>query len=201
MEIYIVRHGETKWNKEKRLQGSTDILLSEAGRDLAIKTGQALMDTKIDIIYSSPLKRAYETANLIRNGRDIELITDDRIRELNFGSFEGKSYTELIDNDTAFKYFFDEPHLYQPTDDGESLNHLIERAGNFMHEVIEPLEATCQRVMIVAHGAINKGIMSYIKKHSLEHFWAGGLQRNCNVIILDYTDGNYTILDETKTFY
>lgn len=201
MEIYIVRHGETQWNKEKRLQGSTDILLSEAGRDLAIKTGQALMDTHIDKIYSSPLKRAHETADLIRNGRDIELITDDRIRELNFGSFEGKSYTELIDNDTAFKYFFNEPHLYEPTDDGESLTHLIERAGDFMQDVIEPLAASCKRVMIVAHGAINKGIMSYIKKHSLEHFWAGGLQRNCNVIILDYTDGKYTIIDETKTFY
>ena len=106
MEIYIVRHGETKWNKEKRLQGSTDILLSEAGRDLAIKTGQALMNTRIDKIYSSPLKRAYETAQLIRNGREIELIKDDRIRELNFGSFEGKSYTELIESDTSFKFFF-----------------------------------------------------------------------------------------------
>lgn len=201
MEIYIVRHGETKWNKEKRLQGSTDILLSEAGRDLAIKTGEALMDTRIDRIFSSPLKRAHETAELIRNGRDIEINTDDRIRELNFGSFEGKSYAELIDNDTAFKYFFNEPHLYEPTDDGESLNHLIERAGDFMQNVIEPLENSCQRVMIVAHGAINKGIMSYVKKHSLEHFWSGGLQRNCNVIILDYTEGNYTIIDETKTFY
>ena len=201
MEIYIVRHGETKWNKEKRLQGSTDILLSDAGRDLAIKTGHALMDTPIDKIYSSPLKRAYETAVLIRNGRDIEIITDERIRELNFGSFEGKSYTELIDNDTAFKYFFNEPQFYEPADDGESLNHLIERAGSFMKEVVEPLEVSCQRIMIVAHGAINKGIMSYIKKHSLEHFWAGGLQKNCNVIILDYTDGAYTILDETKTFY
>ena len=70
-----------------------------------------------------------------------------------------------------------------------------------MQNVIEPLENSCQRVMIVAHGAINKGIMSYVKKHSLEHFWSGGLQRNCNVIILDYTDGNYTIINETKTFY
>ena len=201
MEIYIVRHGETPWNKEKRLQGSTDIMLAPAGRELAKKTGENLMDTNIDIIYSSPLKRAYETADLIRNGRDIEIITDERIRELNFGSFEGKSYAELIENDTAFKYFFNEPHLYEPTHDGESLTQLIKRAGNFMQNVIEPLEAHCQRVMIVAHGAINKGIMSYVKKHSLEHFWSGGLQRNCNVIILDYNNGKYTIIDETKTFY
>lgn len=202
MEIYIVRHGETLWNRDKRLQGSTDIELSDYGRELAVKTGEALMETPIDRIYSSPLKRAYETATLIRNGRDIDITTDKRIMELNFGCFEGQNFSELIKDDTlTFKYFFKQPHLYEPAKDGETLEHLVERAGNFMQEVIEPLENTCERVMIVAHGALNKAIMTYIKKHSLEHFWSGGLQQNCNVIIVDYTDNAYTIIDETKLFY
>ena len=89
MELYIVRHGETLWNREKRLQGREDIELSEKGREVARLTGEALMDTRIDKIFSSPLKRAYETACLIRNGRDIEIETDDRLRELSFGHFEG----------------------------------------------------------------------------------------------------------------
>lgn len=202
MEIYIVRHGETLWNRDKRLQGSTDIELSDYGRELATKTGEALMDTPIDIIYSSPLKRAYETADLIRNGRAIEIVTDNRITELNFGCFEGQNFSELIKDDTlTFKYFFKQPHLYEPAKDGETLNKLVERAGSFMHEVIEPLEDTCERVMIVAHGALNKAIMTYIKKHSLKHFWSGGLQQNCNVIIVDYTDKAYTVINETKLFY
>ena len=66
MERYIVRHGETLWNKGKRLQGRTDIELNDYGRELARKTGEALMDTEIDVIYSSPLKRAYETAILYK---------------------------------------------------------------------------------------------------------------------------------------
>ena len=66
MELYIVRHGETLWNREKRLQGREDIELSENGRKVARLTGEALMDTRIDKIFSSPLKRAYETACLIR---------------------------------------------------------------------------------------------------------------------------------------
>ncbi|MBQ8923152.1 MAG: histidine phosphatase family protein [Lachnospiraceae bacterium] len=202
MEIYIVRHGETDWNKLKRLQGSVDIELNDYGRELAQKTGYALMDTPIDIIYSSPLKRAYETAELIRNNRDIEIITDDRIREISFGHFEGMNFSELIkDEDLTFKYFFKKPEAYVPADDAESFEHLIERAGDFMQEVIEPLEDTYKRVMIVAHGAINKGIMSYIKKHPTGEFWSGGLQTNCNIIVVDYTDGKYTIIDETRIVY
>lgn len=202
MEIYIVRHGETLWNKEKRLQGRTDIDLNENGRELAKKTGEALMDTRIDRIYASPLKRARETAELIRNGRDIEIRTDDRLKELCFGSFEGQDFSKLIrDESLTFRYFFKQPELYVPSPDAETLEQLIARAGNFMQEEIEPLADTCERVMIVAHGALNKGIMSYIKGHGIDAFWSGGLQQNCNVIIVDYTDGNYTIIDETKLFY
>ncbi|MGN0391100.1 MAG: histidine phosphatase family protein [Wujia sp.] len=202
MEIYIVRHGETLWNKEKRLQGRTDIDLNENGRDLARKTGEALMNTRIDRIYSSPLMRARETAELIRNGREIEIVTDDRLKELCFGSFEGQDFSKLIrDESLTFRYFFKQPELYVPSPDAETLEQLIARAGDFMQEVIEPLADQCERVMIVAHGALNKGIMSYIKGHGIDAFWSGGLQQNCNVIIVDYTDKKYTIIDETKLFY
>ena len=63
MELYIVRHGETLWNREKRLQGREDIELSENGRKVARLTGEALMDTRIDKIFSSPLKRMTGCAN------------------------------------------------------------------------------------------------------------------------------------------
>ncbi len=182
MEIYIVRHGETPWNKDKRLQGNVDIELNDYGRELAVKTGEGLKDTKIDLIYSSPLKRAYETAELIRGNRDIEIIKDDRIREISFGHFEGSNFSELIrDEDLTL--------------------HLIARAGDFMQDKIEPLEKKCKRVMIVAHGAINKAIMSYIKKHPTSEFWSGGLQTNCNIIVVDYTDGEYKIINETMIMY
>lgn len=130
MELYIVRHGETLWNREKRLQGREDIELSENGRKVARLTGEALMDTRIDKIFSSPLKRAYETACLIRNGRDIDIETDDRLRELSFGHFEGQNFSELIkDESLTFRYFFKQPELYVPADDAETLPHLIARAG------------------------------------------------------------------------
>lgn len=202
MEIYIVRHGETIWNEKKLLQGRTDIELNENGRKLAHITGESLMDTHFDKIYSSPLKRAYETATLIANGRDIPIIKNDLIRELSFGDWEGQNMSELLKDDTQkFKHFFKEPHLYRATTNGETLEELCDRAAIFMKTVVEPEARECSRIMIVAHGAINKAIMMHIKKHDLKYFWSGGLQKNCNVIIVDYTGSKYTIIDETKIFY
>ena len=202
MEIYIVRHGETIWNEKKLLQGRTDIELNENGRRLAKITGENLHDTAFDVVYSSPLVRAYETAQLIIGDRNIPIIKNDLIKELCFGSWEGQNMSMLLkDDNQAFKYFFKEPHLYRATEGGETLEQLCERAAAFMTEYIEPLEKKAERVMIVAHGAINKALMMHVKKHEMKDFWAGGLQKNCNVIILDYTDEKYKIIDETKIYY
>lgn len=204
MEIYIVRHGQTVWNIEKRLQGRSDIALTQKGIDLAVETGENLKDTGFDIIYSSPLKRALQTAEAIRGSRDIEIRIDDRLKELSFGDYEGHIQDELNQMPgCTFKYFFDRPELYVPGPHGETLEELCSRASSFMHEVIEPLatDNRAERVMIVAHGAMNKALMTHIKKHEIKDFWSGGLQRNCNVIIIDYTDGRYQIIDETKIFY
>lgn len=202
MEIYIVRHGETVWNKEKRLQGRTNIPLSSYGRELAEITGKALREVRFDRIYSSPLDRAYETALLIRGGRDIEIRKDERIIELNFGAYEGRTVDELQKNDSiAFRYFFSQPELYRPDEAGESLEQICARAADFMKTEIEPMENVWERVMIVAHGAMNKALMSYIKGHEIKDFWSGGLQKNCNVMIVDLKYGKYNIINEVNTFY
>lgn len=202
MEIYIIRHGRTLWNKEQRLQGSADIELSDSGRAPAIESSQNMKDIHFDKIFSSPLKRAYETACILRGDRELEIITDDRLRELDFGSYEGRTMEELNNDPTCtFRYFFDKPELYRATEDGETLEHLCERASQFMKEQIEPLAETCERILIVAHGAINKAMMTHVKKHGIVDFWSGGLQRNCAVITMNYHDGVYEIQDENKLFY
>ena len=202
MEIYIVRHGETVWNEKKLLQGRTDIELNESGRKLARITGENLAGTHFDVVYSSPLKRAYETAQLIDGNRDIPIIKNDLIKEMCFGDWEGQNMSELLKDDGQdFKYFFKQPQLYKPTSHGESFEELCRRAAKFMTEYIEPLESKYSRVMIVAHGAINKAMMMHVKKHDMADFWTGGLQQNCNVIILNFSDGHYDIIDETRIFY
>ncbi len=201
MEIYIVRHGETVWNAQKLLQGSADIELNERGRELAGITGRNLEDVHFDIIYSSPLIRAYETACLIRGHRNIQIIRDDRLKELCFGVNEGKNFPELLeDKDDPFHYFFDKPELYKAPEGGESFVQICKRAEKFMKEIVEPINNRVRRILIVAHGAMNKALLCYIKKHGIEDYWSGGLQRNCEVSIVRF-DGNYEVVEEGKRFY
>lgn len=203
MEIYIVRHGETVWNREKRLQGSTDIELNEEGRRLARETGKNLRKTEFDAAYASPLKRAYETAALIMAGRPVPVIKDERIREISFGVLEGKTSDVMTEEEKSLvNCFFTSPEAYIPAEGGESIESAAERAADFMINEIEPLESKgLKRIMIVAHGAVNKAIMMYIKQHGKAAFWSGGLQKNCNAIIVNYTNEGYQVISEENLFY
>ncbi len=203
MEIYIIRHGETHWNTERRLQGLSDIELNEDGIRLAKLTGEALKGVHFDRVYSSPLKRAYDTACYITAGREeLEVIKDPRLAEMTLGSMEGQRFADFIDDPNSQMHnFFYAPHEYKPDETGEGFADLVARAGAFLRDEIEPLEKTCQRIMLVAHGAVNKAMICNIKGLPLKDFWAGGLQKNCNVIILRLENGSYTIETEEKVFY
>jgi probable phosphoglycerate mutase len=202
MEIYIVRHGTTPWNEKKKLQGSVDKELNEAGRRVARLTGEGVRDIPFDRIYSSPLKRAYETAELIRNGREIPIDTDDRLKEIDFGDYEGQCATELEKDETQdFRFFFSEPEKYRASGSGEELEDLCRRTKEFMQQVIEPQKNELDRIMIVGHGAMNKSIMCHILGHSIEKFWSGGLQTNCGVIIVRLDEEGYHLVEENKVFY
>ena len=89
MLLYIVRHGETDWNKAGKVQGRTDIPLNERGRYLAEATAEGMKDVRIDFCYTSPLIRAKETAQIILGEREIPLVEEKRIEEICFGKCEG----------------------------------------------------------------------------------------------------------------
>ncbi len=86
-----MRHGETDWNKKKLVQGRKDIPLNEYGRHLARETSYGMRQYRIDPAYTSPLRRAKETAEILLEGRNIPLYEDQRIQEISFGSYEGMS--------------------------------------------------------------------------------------------------------------
>jgi probable phosphoglycerate mutase len=196
MEIYIIRHGETVWNSQNLLQGSADIELSEYGRELAGETGRNLEQVDFDKIYSSPLIRAYETACLIRGHRNIPIIRDERLKELCFGVNEGKNFKEMLaDESTPFCHFFKEPELYQPPENGESLEHICKRGAEFLTQVVEPQQEELSRIMIVAHGAMNKALLCHIGKHGIDQFWSGGLQRNCDITKVQLDRSGYHIVE------
>ncbi len=195
MEIYIIRHGETYWNQQKLLQGRSDIELNENGESLAKATGHKLKSTYFDVIFSSPLKRAYKTACLIRGHRDIPIIKNDNLMEISFGKYEGVCADNLKNNpDSTFKYFFSSPELYKAPEGAESMEDVCQRAARFLETEIEPYEDKYSRVMIVAHGALNKALMCHIENHGIKDYWAGGLQKNCECTIVSLKNGVYSVI-------
>ena len=201
MEIYIIRHGKTDWNNDRLLQGGTDIELNQDGIDLAMKTGEGLKNVDFDVVCSSPLKRAYKTAELIVGDRDIPIITDDRLREISFGSREGeRSMAVKDDPNDPFYFFFHAPEKYDPLD-GETFQSVMERTSSFLKEVVEPKENEYKRIMIVGHGAMNKGLQCHMLGHGVKDYWKGDLQHNCAFNIYELKDGKYTLLENNKTFF
>lgn len=196
MQLYIVRHGQTDWNKVRKLQGLTDIQLNENGRQVAIDLGDKLEQEGVtfDEIFSSPLIRAYETACLIRGRQNVPITRDERIREISFGEAEGMDYETWMREDNPQRAFFTEPHKYIPPQGGETIEEVQARGREFLQQVIEPLYGQAKRVMIVAHGAMNKGLMCYLENNDVEHFWGDGLQNNCEASIFEYDGQVWTKL-------
>lgn len=199
----MIRHGETDWNKERRLQGQTDISLNEFGRNLAIETAPALKNVQFDVVYTSPLKRARETVDLVLGERDIPIIEDLRIREMGFGSYEGMICKGENFNipDPDFHYFYDAPEKYQPSGDGESFQDVLDRLKEFLDEILSKKELEDKTILISTHGASLCGILQLMKGKSIEEFWGKGVHKNCAVSCVEVEDGKINIIWENRTYY
>ncbi len=202
MRIYIMRHGETDWNKAFKLQGQTNTELNENGRHLARLTAEGLKDTRFDYAFSSPLNRAYETAKIVLNGSPVEIVKDNRLLEVSFGEYEGTVGYDRAP-DSPIKKFFDKPEEYIADKGAESFEELFERAGSFLSEVIFPLakEAPAANVLISGHGALNKALMAKLLSTDLKDFWGGAVQKNCAVSIFEINGSEIFALDLAKIYY
>lgn len=203
MILYIIRHGETDWNVKRRFQGRSDIPLNDEGRRLARVTSEALRDIPFNKIYTSPLKRAYETAMIIKGGRDIPVITEQRIIEIGFGEYEGLCCGKDNYNipDPAFMNFFDRPEAYKPPRGAEGIDELKARTADFLREIVYNRNMENDTILVSTHGAALRGLLSFINDTALEDFWKGGVHKNCAVTIVEVNDGRARILEEGKTYY
>ena len=203
MKIYFIRHGETDWNILKRLQGATDIPLNENGEALARETAEGLKDIPFDIIFTSPLKRAYRTAEIVKGNRDIPLIIEERIREICFGDYEGLiSKTEGYSiPDPDFKFFFTKTDCYKTPPNGEAIATLLERTNDFLEELKKREDLKDKTILVSTHGAAVRALLSNIEHCDIAHFWGEGVHKNCGVTCVELIDGEFQILWENKIFY
>lgn len=203
MRLYIIRHGETPWNTQLRLQGQTDIELNEKGRALALVTARTMRGIHFDMVITSPLSRARETADIVLEHRDIPVITDERIREIGFGVMEGRqiSKEEREDPASEFYCFFHDPGHYVPAEGGETIASLLERTAGFLNELKEKQEWYGKTILVSTHGAASRALLAAIKKTPQKGFWEKGVPKNCAVTIVDLEQGEWMIKEQDKVYY
>jgi broad specificity phosphatase PhoE len=168
MRLHLIRHGETDWNVEQRCQGFSDIELNATGRRQAEAAAKHLSRTKVEAIYSSTLKRAHETAQIIARYHDARVQATDALRELNQGEFEGLALTELVANHADFleRWFREPADLKVPG--GESLRDVQNRAWSALEEIVE--KHSDGDVVVVGHNLCNMALLCRIMKIDLSDF-------------------------------
>jgi Fructose-2,6-bisphosphatase len=145
MKLYVVRHGQTDWNLDHKVQGITDIELNDLGRNQAYELQELIKDIEIDIVISSPLLRAKETAEILVDGKLLVLL-DDRLTERSWGDNEGKSIDE-VDRINCWNV-----SLNVDTNNIEKLHDFMNRVSSFIEEI--KLVYSNKNVLIVAHSAV-----------------------------------------------
>lgn len=204
MKLYIIRHGETDWNKARRVQGHSDIPLNDYGRHLAEETAEGLRDVKFDLAYTSPLVRAKETAEIVLDGRNIPLIEEDGIKELGFGAYEGMccSGEHKASESDAFNKFFTDTANYVPAEGGESIRHLLDRTEQFLEKLYRTESLQDKTILLSTHGAAMTALLNNIKgKCEIADFWHQGVPANCAVTIVEVHNGIPKITDENLIYY
>lgn len=195
MKIYLVRHGETAWNQAGLLQGQTDIDLNAQGFAQAAEAAERLRGVPFEIAFCSPLLRARHTAETIVGDRKIPLTTDERLRELNFGPWEGVDIRTIKDETSQP---FTNPGSYVPPEGAESFAQLYARSGEFVKQVLLPLEGTYETVLVVAHGGVNRSILNPVLNIPVSDFWQLHMG-NCATAILECRNGKLTVLEYTDS--
>jgi 2,3-bisphosphoglycerate-dependent phosphoglycerate mutase len=167
--VHLVRHGETDWNVEGRLQGWTDIPLNEVGREQARVAAAELAIRPIGSIFSSDLSRARDTAAAIAQAVDVEVVTDPTLRERNYGVAEGRLTSELnAELDGRLDEYWADPDF--AFDGGETRREAYERLGGFLAGVVAQAP---QEIVVVSHGGalrVARGFLEGIQVERLPHW-------------------------------
>ena len=198
MKLYLGRHGETDWNREERIQGQADLPLNNQGMEQAQILAKQLADVPFEAVFCSTLKRARQTARIIKGERPIPMAEDARLMEISFGRYEGRKIEAILNTpEDPIYHFFQEPDRYTPPETAESFQDVEKRVKEFFTQVILPLEGQYETILIVAHGAVNRLLVNPFLGISLHKFWSSAME-NCSMFILEIVDGQLHLEREVQ---
>ena len=189
--LFLVRHGETEWNRSLRYQGHRDIPLSKEGRVQAEKLALRLAAERLDAAYASDLIRAIDTARIISARHGLEVKPVSEIKETNFGLWEGLTYREITEQ------FPEEMQGWRtnPRDTripgGETFSEVAERCQAGLKKIIE--QNPGKNVLVAAHGGIIRIAVATALGMDLNDYWKIK-QDNVSVNIIEYYSGGKAIL-------
>jgi len=196
-EFILVRHGETAWNVAEVFRGRTDIELSDTGIRQAELLAEYLSSIKIDAIYSSPMKRALQTAEAIAGYSKCRVNITPGLIDFNFGKWQGLSKQQVEDKyKELYAEWVSRPERVKMPD-GESLDDVGERAMTVVDEVAGKYKGT---VILVSHRVVNKVIICALLGLDNSHFWNIKLD-TCGITIFTYEKGRFILTRHNDTSY
>jgi broad specificity phosphatase PhoE len=168
IEIILVRHGETDWNIAEVFRGRIDIELNETGRKQAELLSEYLKDSNISAIYSSPLKRAFKTAEIIASHHSLDVEIAPGLIDFDYGEWQGLSHEVVKDlyKELYFEWNKNPHQVKMPA--GESLNDVRGRVSSVIDSIVTRNEGT---IVLVAHRVVNKVLICFLLGLDNSHFW------------------------------
>lgn len=182
MELHLIRHGETDWNKERRIQGQSESQLTPLGIQQAQELGQRLSRIGFDRVYCSSSRRTRQTAEHAFARSDSEIVYLDELREIFLGSWEGRLYEELATTEPeSHQHFWQQPHLFR-VEGAEDFYQLQKRAIDAIAGIESSFEAAHadeRKIAVVSHGALIKTYLCHVEGRSMEQLWEPPRMHNC----------------------
>ncbi len=192
--LIIVRHAQATGNLEGRFQCRKNNELTDLGRRQLELLSQRLRDTRVDAAYSSPLVRAMDTARACVQERDLEIIAEPRLIELDAGQMESLLMAELYERfPEQMRNWREQPHLFCPPD-GETMLQLYERVTAAVADIAARNEG--RTVLVSTHGVVVRNLMCWARRLPLERLCEVRRWSNTGIGIVEVTDGIPTLLQE-----
>ncbi len=157
-EFYVVRHGETSWNAEARIQGHTDVPLTEKGIDQARRAGRKLADESFDVVYASDLARAFVTGEEIAAPHGLKVVPTPLLREANLGEWQGMTLKEVAERYPEQHAEYVKDSIGHRPPGAERLEEVIERCREFIAMAVERHPE--ERLAVAAHGGSVRGLLA-----------------------------------------
>ena len=161
-----MRHGETAWNNQKRVMGRREVPLNKQGTTQVRRVAQLLPDLNVGVIYSSPLKRAQDTAFILASNHNLILETDVNLTEVAFGRWEGYTFDDLIKDKTYHRFLADPITIAVPG--GETMPGVQKRGIKALNRGSR--EYPNDHLLFVSHGDVIRAILCYYLKLPLNEF-------------------------------